>query len=125
MSACRRLVLLVSIIGGFIRIWLSIPNQFVIASYLAVAEHQIMFSLHSVRDKKPPTSECIQFFFLLYTATYVNYITEYEPCTWHHVAHLVFYLNLHIYNGNKRLIVSDADSLTFIAQSPEECVRCI
>ena len=97
MSACRRLVLLISIIGGFIRIWPSIPNQFVIASYLAVAEHQIMLSLHSVSCKKPPTSECIQFFFLLYTATYVSYITEYEPCIWHHVAHLVFYLNLHTY----------------------------
>ena len=34
-------------------------------------------------------------FFLLYTATYVSYITEYEPCTWHHAAHHVFYLNLH------------------------------
>ena len=54
MSACRRLVLLISIIGGFIRIWLSIPNQFVIASYLAVAEHQIMFTLDSVSCKKPP-----------------------------------------------------------------------
>ena len=96
MSACRRLVLLISIIGGFICIWLSIPNQFVIASYLAVAEHQIMFLLHSVSCKKPPTSECIQFF-LLYTVTYVSYITEYEPCTWHHVAHLVFDLNLHTY----------------------------
>ena len=63
---CRRAVdsvLLISIIGGFIRIWPSIPNQFVIASYLAVAEHQIVFSLHSVSCKKPPTSECIQFFF--------------------------------------------------------------
>ena len=103
-----RLDLLISIIGGFIRIWLSIPNQFVIASYLAVAEHQIMFSLHSVSRKKPPTSECINFFFLLYTATYVSYITECEPCTWHHVAHLVFYLNLHTYIWKKRLIVSDA-----------------
>ena len=56
-----------------------------------------MFSLHSVSCKKLPTSECIQFFFLLHTATYVSYITEYEPCTWHHVAHLVFYLNLHTY----------------------------
>ena len=65
MSACRRLVLLISIIGGFIRIWLSIPNQFVIASYLAVAEHQIMFSLHSVNCKKPPTFDCIQFFFYI------------------------------------------------------------
>ena len=69
---------------GFLRIWLSIPNQFVIASYLAVAEHHIMFALHSVSCKKPPTSECIQFF-LSYTATYVSYITEYEPCTWNHV----------------------------------------
>ena len=97
MSACRRLVLLISIIGVFIRIWLSIPNQFVIASYLAVDEHQIMFSLHIVSCKKPPTSECIQFFFLLYTVPYVSYITKYETCTWHHVAHLVFYLNLHTY----------------------------
>ena len=36
-------------------------------------------------------------FFLLHTATYVSYITEYEPCTWHHVSQLVFYLNLHTY----------------------------
>ena len=65
MSACRRLVLLISVIGGFIRIWPSIPNQFVIASYLAVVEHQIVFSLHSVSCKKPVTSECIQFFFFI------------------------------------------------------------
>ena len=96
MLACHRLVLLISMIGGFIRIWPSIPNKFAIASYLAVAEHQIMFSLHSVSCKKPPTFECIQFF-LLHTATYVSYITEYEPCTWHHVSQLVFYLNLHTY----------------------------
>ena len=31
---------------------------------------------------------------------------------------------LYIY-GNKQLLVSDADSLTFIAQSSSECVRCI
>ena len=55
-----------------------------------------MFSLHSVSCKKPPTSECIHFF-LLYTATFVSYIAEYEPWTWHHVAHLVFYLNLRTY----------------------------
>ena len=40
---------------------------------------QIMFSLHSVSCKKTPTSQCIKFF-LLYTATHVRYITEYEPC---------------------------------------------
>ena len=34
------------------------------------------------------------------------------------------WIYIHIY-GNNRLIVSDADSLTFVAQSPEECVRCI
>ena len=34
------------------------------------------------------------------------------------------YIYIYIY-GNKQLIVSDADSLTFIAQSSEECVRSI
>ena len=41
-------------------------------------------------------------------------------------SHILYsiWIYIHIY-GTKRLIVSDADSSTFIAQSPEECVRCI
>ena len=106
--------------------WLSIPNQIVIAGYLAVAEYQICFHFIVWVVRSRPHMNVSNSFLLLCTATCVSYITEYEPCTWHHVAHLVFYLNLRIYiYGNKRLIVSDADSLTFIAQSPEECVRCI
>ena len=54
------------IIRRFIRIWSSIPNQLVIASYLAVAEHQILVSLHSASCKKPPTSECIHFFIVIH-----------------------------------------------------------
>ena len=56
-------------------------------------------------------------FFLLHTATYVSYITEYEPCTWHHVAQLVFYLNLHNIYGNKQLIVLWCDFMDNIQHS--------
>ena len=129
MSACRRLVLLISIIGGFIRIWLFIPNQFVIASYLAVAEHQIMFSLHSVSCKKPPTSECIQFFFIIHGDICKLYYwiwtlcmaSRRTSCILFEFTHIYIYIYIYIH-GNKRLIVSDADSLTFVAQSPEACV---
>ena len=39
-------------------------------------------------------------------------------------SHILHSIYIHIY-GNKRLIMLDADSLTIIAQAPEECVRCI
>ena len=41
-------------------------------------------------------------------------------------SHILYsnWIYIYIY-GNKQLIVSDADSLTFIAQSSEECVPCI
>ena len=90
LSACRRLVLLISIIRWFIRIWPSIPNQFIIASYL----FWFRFTVWVTRSR-PHLNVFI--YLWIYTATYVSYITEYGPCTWHHVAHLVFYVNLHIY----------------------------
>ena len=125
MSACRQLLLLISIIGRYIRIWPSIRNQFVIASYLAVAEHQIVFSLHSVSCKKPPTSECIQFFFY-YTRRYMQFILLNMNLVHGITLHILYSIWIYIHTyGNRRLIVSDTDSLTFIAQSPEECVRCI